>query len=68
MASGTTDLDLENASTHCELFKLFLLGSLGQNLPTRWTAATTTPADRKRIVRLVIREVILDPTRAKEKV
>ena len=42
--------------------------ALGQNLPTLWTAATTTNADRKRIVRLVIREVILDQTRAKEKV
>ena len=42
--------------------------ALGQNLPNLWTAATTTNADRKRIVRLVIREVILDQTRAKEKV
>jgi uncharacterized protein YndB with AHSA1/START domain len=42
--------------------------ALGQNLPKLWTAATTTNADRKRIVRLVIREVILDQTRAKEKI
>lgn len=42
--------------------------ALGQNLPTLWTAETTTPADRKRIVRLVIRDVIIDQTRAKEKI
>jgi DNA invertase Pin-like site-specific DNA recombinase len=36
---------------------------LGQNLPTLWHAETTTPADRKRIVRLVVRDVILDRTR-----
>ena len=42
--------------------------SLGQNLPALWDAATTTPADRKRIIRLVMRDVILDRTRAPEKV
>ena len=35
MASGTTDLDLENASTHRELFKLFLLGSLADKQTVR---------------------------------
>jgi hypothetical protein len=44
------------------------LRALGQNLPALWHAATTTPADRKRIIRLVIREVILDRTRAPEQV
>ena len=33
-----------------------------------WHAATTTPADRKRIVRLVVRDVILDRHRVPEKV
>ena len=42
--------------------------ALGQNLPKLWTAATTTNADRKRIVRLVIREVIIDRTRAQGQV
>lgn len=42
--------------------------ALGQNLPKLWTAATTTNADRKRMVRLVIREVIIDQTREKGKV
>ena len=42
--------------------------ALGQNLPALWHAATTTPADRKRIIRLVVREVILDRTRAPEQV
>jgi hypothetical protein len=42
--------------------------ALGQNLPAVWHAATTTPADRKRIVRLVVRDVILDHSRAPEKV
>jgi len=42
--------------------------ALGQNLPALWHAATTTPADRKRIVRLVMRDVILDRTRALEQV
>jgi len=42
--------------------------ALGQNLPALWHAATTTPADRKRITRLVVREVILDRTRAPEQV
>jgi len=42
--------------------------ALGQNLPALWHAATTTPADRKRIIRLVVRDVILDRTRAPEQV
>jgi hypothetical protein len=41
---------------------------LGQHLPAVWYAAATTPADRKRIVRLVVRDVILDRRRAPEKV
>jgi DNA invertase Pin-like site-specific DNA recombinase len=42
--------------------------ALGQNLPALWHAETTTPADRKRIVRLVVRDVILDRSRVPEKV
>ena len=33
--------------------------SLGQDLPKLWRATGTTPADRKRIVRLIIKEVIV---------
>lgn len=39
------------------------LQALGQNLPQVWHAVTTTAADRKRILRFVIREVILDQKR-----
>jgi len=42
--------------------------ALGQHLPIVWHAATTTPAERKRIVRLVVRDVILDSRRAPEQV
>jgi DNA invertase Pin-like site-specific DNA recombinase len=42
--------------------------ALGQNLPAVWTAASTTAADRKQIIRFVIREVIVDQKRAKGKV
>jgi DNA invertase Pin-like site-specific DNA recombinase len=37
--------------------------ALGENLPALWHAATTTSADRKQIVRLVIKEVALDQKR-----
>lgn len=39
------------------------LQALGENLPQVWHAVTTTAADRKRILRFVIREVILDQKR-----
>ncbi len=38
--------------------------ALGENLPGIWRAATTTAADRKRILRFIIREVALDQKRA----
>ena len=37
--------------------------TLGEDLPRLWNAATTTSADRKQIVRLVIKEVTLDQKR-----
>jgi len=37
--------------------------SLGEDLPRLWRASTTKSADRKQIVRLVIKEVALDQTR-----
>jgi hypothetical protein len=37
--------------------------ALGENLPLLWHATTTTVADRKQIVRLVIRDVALDQKR-----
>jgi DNA invertase Pin-like site-specific DNA recombinase len=40
------------------------LQSLGENLPQIWHAATTLPADRKRILRFVVQEVVLDQKRA----
>ncbi len=42
--------------------------ALAEDLPTIWHAPTTTHADRKQIVRLLIKEVILDQGRAKGKV
>src|SRR5271166_7096408 len=36
---------------------------LGEDLPRLWHAATTTPAERKQIVRLVINDVVLDQKR-----
>jgi excisionase family DNA binding protein len=42
--------------------------ALGENLPQVWNAPTTTPADRKQIVRLLIQNVIVDQHRAKGKV
>ena len=41
------------------------LRALGQNLPQVWHAITTTAADRKRILRFIIRDVILDQTKLK---
>jgi hypothetical protein len=40
------------------------LQSLGENLPQIWHAATTLPADRKRILRFIVQEVLLDQKRA----
>ena len=37
---------------------------LGENLPRIWHAATTAAADRKRILRFIVREVVLDQKRA----
>jgi len=37
--------------------------ALGEDLPRLWHAATTRPVDRKRIIRLVIKEVALDQKR-----
>jgi DNA invertase Pin-like site-specific DNA recombinase len=39
--------------------------ALGENLPKIWYAETTTHVDRKRIVRLLIKDVLLDRTREK---
>jgi DNA invertase Pin-like site-specific DNA recombinase len=41
---------------------------LGENFPRVWNAPTTTPADRKHILRLLIRDVIVDPHRVPGKV
>jgi hypothetical protein len=41
---------------------------LGEDFPRVWNAPTTTPADRKHIVRLLIRDVIADPHRVTGKV
>lgn len=42
--------------------------ALGKNLPRIWHAVTTTAADRKRILRLIVREVILDQRRVQGQV
>jgi excisionase family DNA binding protein len=42
--------------------------ALGENLPRVWNAPTTTSADRKSIIRLVIRDVIVDQDRVQGKV
>ena len=42
--------------------------ALGTDLPKVWHAPSTTPADRKRILRCVIKEVIVDQKRARGKV
>jgi DNA invertase Pin-like site-specific DNA recombinase len=41
---------------------------LGRNLPALWQAETTTSADRKQMLRLVIRDVIVDGKRARGRV
>jgi DNA invertase Pin-like site-specific DNA recombinase len=40
------------------------LQALGENLPRVWHATTTSAADRKRILRFIVREVVLDQKRA----
>jgi len=42
--------------------------ALGENLPMIWSAPTTSSADKKQIIRLVIKEVIVDQHREKGKV
>jgi hypothetical protein len=42
--------------------------ALGQDLPTLWQAPSTTAADQKRILRLVMKEVIVDQHRLRGKV
>ena len=42
--------------------------AIGQNLPAVWYAPSTTAADRKQMLRFVIREVIVDQKRATGKV
>lgn len=44
------------------------LQKLGENLPRIWHAATTSADDRKRILRLVIRDVVLDGKRSRGQV
>ena len=39
------------------------LQALGENLPRIWRATTTSAADRKRILRFIVREMILDQKR-----
>ena len=39
--------------------------ALGENLPALWHAATTTAADRKRMLRLIIQDVALDRRRTR---
>ena len=39
------------------------LQALGENLPQIWHAATTSAGDRKRILRFIVREVVLDQRR-----
>lgn len=41
---------------------------LGEDLPALWHAPSTTAADRKQLLRLIVKEVILDQTRARGKV
>jgi len=42
--------------------------ALGQDLPRIWHAPSTTPADRKRLLRFVVKEVLLDQRRVRGKV
>ena len=44
------------------------LQALGENLPQIWRADTTSAADRKRILRFVVREVVLDQRRSQGQV
>lgn len=44
------------------------LQALGENLPRIWHAATTLAADRKHILRFIIREVVLDQKRSQGQV
>jgi len=44
------------------------LQALGENLPSIWHADTTSATDRKRILRLIVREVVLDQKRAQGQV
>src|SRR5207244_5264814 len=44
------------------------LRALGENFPALWHAPTTTVVDRKRLLRLVIRDVLLDNRRARGQV
>jgi hypothetical protein len=44
------------------------LQALGENLPQIWHAATTSAVDRKRILRFVVREVVLDQRRSRGQV
>ena len=52
----------EQAVTISESDRQEILG-LGEDLPRLWYATTTTSADRKQIIRLVIKEVTLDQKR-----
>ena len=42
--------------------------AIGEDLPQVWHADTTTPADRKHLLRLVVKEVLLDQKRLRGKV
>jgi len=42
--------------------------ALGEDLPKLWSATSTTLADRKQIIRLVIKEVVLDQKRERGKI
>jgi len=44
------------------------LQNLGENLPRVWNAATTSAAERKRLLRFVVREVVLDQKRTRGQV
>ncbi len=44
------------------------LQGLGENLPRVWQAGTTTAADRKRLLRFVVEEVVLDQKRERGQV
>jgi hypothetical protein len=42
--------------------------AIGENLPKLWSAPTTTNADRKQIIRLIIKSVVLDRNRERGKI